>query len=112
MFERKGCITVDSKLQTENLQNKEILELTAIEAGAQDIYWDNDSLDIYTKMEDVEKVRKNLEEKGIKIFSTSLDWTPKEEVSLGEKQKETAQKLFDALDESDSVQEIYSNLKT
>ncbi len=112
MFEHKGCITVDSKLQTENLQNKEILELTAIEAGAQDIYWDNDSLDIYTKMEDVEKVRKNLEEKGIKIFSTSLDWTPKEEVSLGEKQKETAQKLFDALDESDSVQEIYSNLKT
>ena len=111
MFERKGCITINCKLQIEDLQNKEKLEMTAIEAGAEDLYWYNDSLDVYTDIKDLEKVKKNLEEKGVKIDSTSLDWKPKEMIDLKEKEKETCLKLFEALDDSDSVQEIYSNLK-
>jgi len=111
MFERKGCLVVDCKLQIEDLKNKEKLELISIEAGALDLYWHNDVLDVYTKIEDLEKVKKNLEEKGIKIDSSSLDWVAKEEIKLDEKQKETCQKLFEALDENEAVQEIYSNLK-
>ena len=109
MFERKGCITVNCKLQIEDLQNKEKLEMTVIEAGAEDLYWYNDSLDIYTDIKDLEKVKKNLEEKGLKIESISLDWKPKEMIDL--KEKEACLKLFEALDELESVQEIYSNLK-
>ncbi len=41
----------------------------------------------------------------------SLEWVPKQEIELGEKDKELALKLFEALDENDAVQEIYSNLK-
>ena len=63
------------------------------------------------KIEELEKVKKNLEEKGIKVDSSSLDWVPREEVSLDEKAKEACQKLFEALDENEAVQEIYSNLK-
>jgi len=111
MFERKDCLIVDLKLQIGNLKNKEKLELLTIEAGAQDLYWHDDVLDVYTKIEDLEKVKKNLEEKGIKIDSTSLDWVAKEEIKLDEKQKEACQKLFEALDENEAVQEIYSNLK-
>jgi YebC/PmpR family DNA-binding regulatory protein len=111
MFERKGAIIVDCKLQIEDLKDREKLEMTAIEAGAEDLYWHNDILDIYTKPEELEKVKKNLEEKKIKIESTSLDWVPKEMVELDEKQKEACQKLFEALDENEAVQEIYSNLK-
>ena len=111
MFERKGCLVVDCKLQIEDLKNKEKLELISIEAGALDLYWHNDVLDVYTKTEDLEKVKKNLEEKGIKIDSSSLDWVAKEEIKLDEKQKEACQKLFEALDENEAVQEIYSNLK-
>jgi len=111
MFKRKGCLIVDCKLQIEDLQNKEKLELLSIEAGTLDIYWHDDTLDVYTKIEDLEKVKKNLEEKGIKIDSTSLDWVAKEEIKLDEKDKEACQKLFDSLDELDSVQEIYSNIK-
>jgi len=111
MFERKGCITVNCKLQMENLQKREKLEMAAIEAGAEDIYWHDEFLDIYTKIEDLEKVKKNLEERKVKIESASLDWVAKEEIGLDEKTKGACQKLFEALDESDSVQEIYSNLK-
>lgn len=112
LFERKGAITVDSKAQMPDVKSKEELELLAIEAGAEDIYWHNDNLDIYTKPEELEKVKKNLEEKGVQAESASLDWVAKEEVSLDEKKKQACQKLFEALDENDAVQEIYSNLKT
>jgi len=112
MFEKKGCLVIDPNSQANGLKDKEALELASIEAGAQDIYWHDGVLDVYTSVEDFEKVKKGLEEKGTKIDSASLDWTPKEEVVPDEKDKESCQKLFEALDDLDSVQEIYSNLKS
>jgi len=109
LFERKGVIEVQSTKYEDG--KKEDLELLAIEAGAQDIYWRDDFLDVYTKIEDLEKVKKNLEEKGIKIESASLDWVAKEEISVDEKIKGAYQKLFEALDENEAVQDVYSNIK-
>ena len=106
MFERKGSITI----KTEG-KSKEDLEMLAIELGADDVHANEDSVDIYTKVEDFEKVKKALEEKQIKIESASLDYIPKEEVELSEKEKEQAQRLFEALDDNDAVNEIYSNIK-
>ncbi len=108
LFERKGTITVDNEQET---ISKEELELIAIEAEAEDIYWHNNTLYIYTKPEELEKVKRNLEEKSIKIESSSLDWIAKETIEIEEKEKESCQKLFEALDENDAVQDIYSNLK-
>jgi transcriptional/translational regulatory protein YebC/TACO1 len=87
------------------------LELAAIEAGAEDLYWHDDDLDIYTQIEKLEEVKKRLEEKGIKIDSATLDWKPKEMIDLDEKKKKECLNFFETLDELDSVQEIYSNLK-
>ncbi len=124
LFERKGAIIIDLQLQAEELKDKEKLEMEAIEAGAEDIYWHaapeegeprqrhDNILDVYTKPEELEKVKKNLEGKGTKIDSATLDWVPKEMVEVGEKEKESCQKLFEVLDENDAVQDIYSNLKT
>jgi len=112
MFERKGCLTLRiTNLDELRIKNKEELEMLAIEAGASDIYWHDETLDVYTNTGELDKVKKNLEEKGIKTESVSLDWVPKEEISLNAKTKESCQKLFEALDENDAVQEIYSNLK-
>jgi YebC/PmpR family DNA-binding regulatory protein len=111
MFERKGSISLDLKVQPEGLQNKEKIELLAIESGAEDIKWEEDEfLYIYTKIENLEEVKQNLEKQGVKIDSSSLDWVPKEEVSVSENDKAAAEELFNALDESDSVQNVYSNL--
>jgi YebC/PmpR family DNA-binding regulatory protein len=107
MFERKGVITIIISPATDRGE----LELRAIEAGAEDLYWHNNLLDVYTKTEELEKVKKNLEEMGLQIESASLDWVAKEMLEISAKDKEDCQKLFEALDESDSVQEIYSNLK-
>jgi len=108
MFERKGVITINNEQKT---MNKDNLEMEAIDAGADDIHWHGDILNIYTKPEELEKVKKNLEEKGIKIKSSSLDWVAKDMIDVEEKEKESCQKLFEALDENEAVQDIYSNLK-
>ncbi len=106
MFERRGFI----KLNYEG-KSKEGLELLAIEAGAQDIKKQDSTLEIYTKPEELEKIKKLLEDRQLKVESASLEWIAKEEVTIDDKEKETAQKLFDALDENDAIQDIYSNLK-
>lgn len=111
MFERKGCLVVDLKAQNEEFKDKEKLEMAAIDAGAEDFYLHDNLLDIYTKIEELEKVKRGLEEKGVKIESSSLDWVAKEEIMVDEETKEACQKLFDALDENEAVQEIYSNIK-
>jgi len=106
LFERKGVITV---LQKDF--KREDIELKVIDAGAEDFLWKENVLEVYTKIGELEKVKKNLIEKGIKIESSTLDWVAKEEILIPEKEKSLAEKLFLALDQADSVQEIYSNLK-
>ena len=106
MFDKKGVITVNCEIKM-----REELELLAIETGAQDVFWHDNLLDIYTKPEDLEKIKKEIEGKQIKIESASLDWVAKEEVEVSNKEKEVSQRLFEALDESDDINDIYSNLK-
>jgi len=106
MFERKGLININSQDKS-----KEELELLAIESGADDVTWHDTTLEIFTKPEDLETIKKTLESKQIKIEGASLQWVPKEEVVVSDRDKEKIQKLFEALDESDDVQEIYSNFK-
>lgn len=111
MFERKGCIIVNINKQKEELQNKESLELIGIEAGAEDVGWRNGNLDIYIGVELLEKTKKALEEKGVKVESSTLDWKSKEIINLEEKEKASCIRLFEALDENDDIQDIYSNIE-
>lgn len=112
MFEKRGVITVkrDEKM-IKNKEQQEELELKAIEAGAEDVRWHNNTLDIYTKTDELEKVKNKIEETGIKIQSSSLEWIAKKEIDIPEKDRNDCQKLFEALDRLEVVQEIYSNLK-
>lgn len=111
LFERKGTLVIN--LSGSGL-SKESLELLVIDCGAQDLRWQTeDLLEIYTKIEDLEKIKKELELKNIKLESASLDWVPKNEVEIkNQKTKERIEKLFEALEENDDVNEIYSNLKS
>lgn len=109
-FERKGVISLP--MTNDQLAiTKEDLELKAIEAGAEDLRWGEDFLEVITKVEDLEKVKENLEKEGIKIESVSLDWVEKDPIEIPKKEREDCEKLFEALNESEDIQEIYSNLK-
>jgi YebC/PmpR family DNA-binding regulatory protein len=106
MFEKKGIIIISNEDKV-----KDELEMVAIECGADDIRWFEDSLEIRTKPEELEVVKKALENKQLKIESASLAQVAKEEIEISEKEKEQAQRLFEALEDNDAVNEVYSNLK-
>ncbi|MDI6882927.1 MAG: YebC/PmpR family DNA-binding transcriptional regulator [Patescibacteria group bacterium] len=113
LFERKGVITVNPKSKVQSPKDKENLELKMIEIGAEDFYWhkEEDILDVYTKPEELEKVKKELENQGLQVELATLDWVAKKQIEVSEKDKENCQKLFEVLDDNEAVQEIYSNLK-
>jgi YebC/PmpR family DNA-binding regulatory protein len=106
MFEKKGVLNVNDLKG----KSKDDLELLAIEAGAEDVNWEDESLYIYTKPEDLEKTRKALEEKGLKTDSANLEWVPKENIEVDDEAREKNQRLFEALDEHDDVSNVYSNI--
>jgi len=110
LFERKGIISVQIK---EDSKDKASMELAAIESGADDIYYDEQEelLEIYTKTEELEKVKKNLTDQKIEIDSSYLGWIAKDETDVEEKERNACEKFFEELDEKDDVQNIYSNLK-
>jgi YebC/PmpR family DNA-binding regulatory protein len=111
LFEKRGIVILDLKMQNGDMGNKERLELEAIEAGADDVQWQENILDVYAKPEHFEGIKKGLDQKGIKIESSSLDWSAKEEIETDEKQKESCKKLLEDLDENDDVQNVYTNAK-
>jgi YebC/PmpR family DNA-binding regulatory protein len=114
LFERKGIITLQiSDEETSANKDKDSIELIAIESGAEDIDYNKEEnvLDIYTKTEELEKVKENLTNKKIEIDSSCLGWVAKENIDVNEKEKTSCEKVFEELDEKDDVQNIYSNLK-
>lgn len=114
LFERKGIITlqIDDEETSPN-KDRASIELMAIESGAEDIDYDQEEniLDIYTKTEELEKVKQNLIDKKIEIDSSRLGWVAKDEVDVDEKEKSSCEKVFEELDEKDDVQNVYSNLR-
>lgn len=110
LFDKKGVIIINFSNLSPPVKTREELELFAIESGADDFYWHDNFLDVYTKPDGLEMVKKKIEEKNIQIESASLDWVAKETIILSEEQKTELQKLFDSLDENDAVQNVYSNL--
>jgi len=106
MFEKKGVLNINDPKG----KSKDDLELLAIEAGAEDVNWEEESLYIYTRPEDLEKTRKALEEKGLKTDSANLEWVPKENIEVDDEAREKNQRLFEALDEHDDVSNVYSNI--
>lgn len=109
-FEKRGIITINTGTKA----NQEELELKAIEAGADDLSWYQEEdwyMEVRCLPENLESVKQALKNQGFNIDSASLGWVAKDEIALTENETTSCQKMFEELDENDSVQNIYANLK-
>ena len=104
LFESRGVIIIDG-----TKENAEEVALFAIDAGAEDVKIEGTSLEVNTKPQDLEAVRKALELKKVPISSSELSMVPKTMVKLDEKSALQALKLLDKLEELDEVQHVYTN---
>ena len=104
IFETKGVIHV----QGVNVDAEE-LALQAIDAGADDVKVDQGAVEIHTQRQDMEAVRKTLEENGVAISSAEILQVPQNVVGLDEKAALQALKILDKLEELDDVQHVFTN---
>jgi len=105
LFDQKGLITVETRDM-----DAEELSLQAIDAGAEDVLPQSDYIEIYTKPEEMEKVRKTLEADGIAVYSAELTKIPKNMVQLDEHTAIQILKLMDKLEELDDTKSVCSNV--
>jgi YebC/PmpR family DNA-binding regulatory protein len=112
MFERKGVISINSQQLTINKkQNTEELELKMIDLGADDFLDMEGEIIIYTKPENLQKLKNGLEKEGIEIESAGVEYVAKEKIEVPAEAEEKLQKLIDELEENQDVAEYFMNLK-
>jgi YebC/PmpR family DNA-binding regulatory protein len=104
-FERKGVIMVDKA----GVDADEVM-LAAIEAGAEDVEDQGDTLQVTTAATDLMSVREGLEGQGVTVVSTDLTMLPQNSVALADEAGAKAVlRVIDALEEHDDVQAVYAN---
>lgn len=103
-FHRKGVIVVSADSASED-----DVMLAVLDAGAEEIEPHGDGFGVITEATDLVKVRTALQEAGIDYESADVEFVPSLKVEVD---AETARKVFrliDALEDSDDVQNVYSN---
>lgn len=105
MFSKKGQIVIerDSDLDEDEMMMK------VLDMGAEDFNADEDFFEIITSPEEFSSVRESLEKENYKFLSADVNMIPQNMVSLNLQDSEKVQRLIDALEDNDDVQDVYSN---
>lgn len=105
MFDAKGLVEIPSENSDE-----ETVMMTTLDAGAEDIRVEDDTIEVYCDPGNIQKVREALTEAGIEFTSAEMTRIPQTTVRV-EDSKEAARilRLMDALEDLDDVQQAYAN---
>ena len=104
MFDRKGYFVVDKAQKSED----DLFEI-AIEAGADDLKDDEGNYEIFTDQESFEGVKKALDDAGVSAEISEISMIPQNYVKLTGSDAQQMLNLYDAIDDHDDVQNVYSN---
>lgn len=105
MFKKKAVFVVEK----ETFDDEDKLMEIVMDAGAEDFEGDDDVFEITASPEDFDSIEKALGEHGIETASAEITMVPDTTVKLEGNDAEKMQKLLDALDEDDDVQNVYGN---
>ena len=125
-FDNKGYIVIERTVELDEDTMTEI----ALEAGADDVVVSDDVYEIFTTPETFSEVRKFLEEKNaemmaaapkgkrndeeepkIRFLQSEVAMIPQNRITLPEDKVATFEKMIDALEEHDDVQNVYHNVE-
>ncbi|MDH6278303.1 YebC/PmpR family DNA-binding regulatory protein [Aurantimicrobium minutum] len=104
-FSRKGVIRVSAQ---PGIDEDSILA-AVLDAGAEDVETHNGSFEITSEPQDLVKVREALQAAGIDYDSADAEFVPNLEVEVDADTARKVFKLIDALEDSDDVQNVFSN---
>ena len=103
-FEQKGVIRLEKAGQ-----DREALELAAIEAGADDIKEEEDLFTITTAPKNLQHLKEALASQGIKSEYAEMEYAAKNSVKLNEADGAKLDSLIEALNELEDVNDYYTN---
>jgi YebC/PmpR family DNA-binding regulatory protein len=104
MFEKKGRIAFSKSAIDED----KLMEL-ALDAGADDVIDEDFEYAVITEPDVFEDVKSSLEQSGIKHESAEVTMIPQNVVKVEGKEANQLLRLMEALEDSDDVQDVYSN---
>lgn len=104
LFDRKGTMILDKS----EVDEDKIIDL-AVEAGAEDIKDEDDTLEIVFAPEQFAQIKENIKKAGYPPQLLELTMVPQTTVPLEEKEALQMLRLMDALEESEDVQRVYAN---
>lgn len=104
-FEQKGVM----RLELSATNDKEALELAAIDADADDVREEEDGLLIVTEPKNLQTLKDVLEKQNIKSEFSEIEWLAKNTVALSESDGKKLDELTNTLDEMEDVQDYYTN---
>ena len=104
-FDRKGYIAI-----APDGADQETLFEIAVEAGAEDVVFSDDMIEVYAEPEDFQAVRQALQDAGFHFETAELAMLPRTTMKLEEKGTLQVMAVIEALEELDDIQQIYSNL--
>ncbi|NLZ48556.1 MAG: YebC/PmpR family DNA-binding transcriptional regulator [Clostridiales bacterium] len=105
MFQKKGQIVIE---KTDDLDEDELI-MEALEAGAEDFATEEEVFVITTSPEDFGTVREALEAKGLEFLEAEVKMVPDTYTAIDEETAAKFQKMLDALEDDDDVQDVYHN---
>jgi YebC/PmpR family DNA-binding regulatory protein len=103
VFEKRGVVMIDADRYTEDDL------IAAIDAGAEDVTREGDSLKVVSAAESLAAVRKALESSEVDIESAELTMEPKNVVEVGGSDAAAVMRLMEALDDHDDVEAVHAN---
>ncbi len=105
LFHRKGMVT----LEKNGLSEDDVL-MAVLDAGAEEVNDLGDSFEIISDPSDLIAVRTALQEAGIDYDSAESGFQPSMSVAVDVEGARKVFKLVDALEDSDDVQNVYTNV--
>lgn len=106
LFERKGVLVIEKTPQTD----LDMVMLDALDCGAFDVVDDEDVIEIYTTVDNFDKCKDVMSNKGYEFISAEKTLVPSNYVDLDEAKLASFGKMIDLLNDLDDVQEVYHNV--
>lgn len=104
MFEKKAYFLINKSTIDEDS-----LTGFALEAGADDLTEEGDSYEVKTEVHDFEKVKKFLEDKGVKLEVSEITKVPKSTIKVTGDKAKAVLGLVEDLEDHDDIQHVYAN---
>jgi len=105
MFQKKGQLVIE---KIDNLDEDELM-MMALDAGAEDFAAEDEVYIVTTSPEDFGAVREALEGNGLEFLEAEVKGIPDTYTAIDEETAVKFQKMIDALEDDDDVQNVYHN---